>query len=587
MSSFKYFYILFALTLVSAGAIAQVTFKASVSDFKVGLNERLKIDFTIDKQGADNFIPPSFKDFTVLAGPSQATNFSMINGSTSFSQTYSYVIQPTKKGILNITSASIEYNGRIIKSNALKITVTDAVNIPKDANDPRYVASENIHLVAEVSNRNPFIGQSISVVYKLYVNINKVSVRNTRETQSPAFNGFWNQDMPVENLEVQDGTYQGQAHKFVVVKKSVLIPQKSGKLILDPMEIEITAGVPIGRSDLFGNMIFNNINYVVSTGKQIIDVKALPLEGKPENFSGAVGNFKFLVTTDKTTLKLNETAQVKVELQGTGNLKLVDLPKLVTPNGLEVYEPDHQEKIVTSLQGMSGTVYNQYTIVPQFKGKYKIPNLNFSYFNPIEKKYHNLSASDILIEAPYGKNPGNETTTTTKQNVVIADETINYIHNNTTFIAKDKSVFFGTTNFYLWLLSPLLLIPITLVIGKKYKQRTNDILGNKRRKADRLARKYLSEAKKELTHKERFYIALEKALHNYLKATLHVETSEISKEKIEALLLKRHIDTDTIAEFIKVLRDCDFARYAPSSEVQIKDDFDRAKRLITALDKQF
>jgi len=171
--------------------------------------------------------------------------------------------------------------------------------------------------------------------------------------------------------------------------------------------------------------------------------------------------------------------------------------------------------------------------------------------------------------------------------VVIADETINYIHNNTTFIAKDKSVFFGTTNFYLWLLSPLLLIPIALIIGNKYKQRANDILGNKRRKADRLARKYLSEAKKELTHKERFYIALEKALHNYLKATLHVETSEISKEKIETLLLERHIDTDTIAEFIKVLRDCDFARYAPSSEVQIKDDFDRAKRLITALDKQF
>lgn len=587
MSSFKYFYILLALTLVSTGTIAQVTFKASVSDFKVGLNERLKIDFTIDKQGADNFTPPSFKDFTVLAGPSQATNFSMINGNTSFSQTYSYIIQPTKKGVLNITSASIEYNGRIIKSNALKITVTDAVNIPKDANDPRYVASENIHLVAEVSNRNPFIGQSISVVYKLYVNINKVSVRNTRETQSPAFNGFWNQDMPVENLEVQDGTYQGQAHKYVVVKKSVLIPQKSGKLILDPMEIEITAGVPIGRSDLFGNMIFNNINYVVSTGKQFIDVKALPLDGKPENFSGAVGNFKFLVTTDKTTLKLNETAQVKVELQGTGNLKLVDLPKLVTPNGLEVYEPDHQEKIVTSLQGMSGTVYNQYTIVPQFKGKYKIPNLNFSYFNPIEKKYHNLSAPDILIEAPYGKNPGNETTTTTKQDVVLADESISYIHNNTTFMAKDKSVFFGTTNFYLWLLSPLLLIPIALIIGKKYKQRANDILGNKRRKADRLARKYLSEAKKELTHKERFYIALEKALHNYLKATLHVETSEISKEKIEELLLERHIDTNTIAEFIKVLRDCDFARYAPSSEVQIKDDFDRAKRLIAALDKQF
>lgn len=587
MKSFKIFYILLALTLVSTKTIAQVTFKASVSDFKVGLNERVKIDFTIDKQGADNFTPPSFKDFDVVAGPSQSTNFSMINGRTSFSQTYSYIIQPTKKGVLNITSASVEFNGATIKSNTLKITVTEAVSIPKDTNDPRYIASQNIHLVAEVSNKNPFIGQSISVVYKLYVNINKVNVSNTRETQSPAFNGFWNQNIDVETLVVQEGTYHGEPHKYVVVKKSVLIPQKSGKLDLDPMEIEITAGVPIGRSDLFGNMILNNVTYVVSTGKQIIDVKALPLDGKPADFSGAVGNFNFKVTADKTSLKLNETAQIKVELQGEGNLKLVDLPKLTTPNGLEVYEPEHQEKIVTTLQGMSGSVYNQYTIVPQYKGKYKIPNLSFSYFNPIEKKYHSVNSPDILIDAPYGKNPGSETTTNSKQDVVYSDGAMSYIHNNTSFSSVNKSVFFGTSTYYFWLLSPLLLIPIALIIGKKYKERANDILGNKRRESDRLARKYLSEAKKELAHKERFYIALEKALHNYLKATLHVETSEISKEKIEVLLVERHIDTDTITEFIKVLRDCDFARYAPSSDVQIKDDFDRAKRLIAALDKQF
>lgn len=587
MKNFKQFYILLTLVLASQVVLAQITFKASINNFKVGLNERLKIDFTIDKQGADNFTPPSFADFTVLAGPSQSTNFSMINGRTSFTQTYSYIIQPTKKGNLNITSASIEYNGQTIKSNTLKVTVTDAVDIPKDVNDPRYIASENIHLVAEISNKNPFIGQSISVVYKLYVNINKVSVRNTRETQSPAYNGFWNQSIDVENLTVQQGTYHGEPHKYVIVKKSVLIPQKSGKLELDPMEIEITAGVPLGRSDLFGNMIFNNVTYVVTTGKQIIEVQTLPLDGKPDNFLGAVGHYNFKVTADKTTLKLNETAQIKVELQGNGNLKLVDLPKLSAPNGLEVYEPEHQEKISTTLQGMEGSVYDQYTIVPQFKGTYKIPNISFSYFNPIEKKYHTINAPDIIIEAPYGKNPGSETTTNIKQDVVYADGSIRYIHNSTNFSPKNKPIFFGTSSFYLWLLMPLLLIPIALIIGKKYKERANDILGKKRRKADRLVRKYLSEAKKELTHKERFYIALEKALHNYLKATLHVETSEISKEKIETLLVERHIDSDTIAEFIKVLRDCDFARYAPSSEVQIKEDFDRAKRLIAALDKQF
>jgi len=580
-------YILLSLVMVSQVALAQISFKASVNKFKIGLNERIKIEFTIDKQGGDNFTPPDFKNFTVLAGPSQATNFSMINGKTSFTQTYSYIIQPTKKGILKIGSASIQFNGNTVNSNTLKVTVTNAVAIPKNNNDPRYIASQNIHLVAEISNSHPYVGQSISVVYKLYVNINKVSVRNTRETQSPAFNGFWNQNIDVKTLNVQQGTYNGQPHKFVIVKKSVLIPQKSGKLILDPMEIEITAGIPLGRSDLFGNMIYNNVTYVATTGKKHITVKALPLVGKPSDFKGAVGNYNFSINSDKTILKLNETAQIKVVLQGKGNLKLVDLPKLNTPNGLEVYEPEHRENISTTLRGMSGKIYDQYTIVPQFKGKYKIPSIAFSYFNPKEIKYHTINTPPILIDAPYGSNPGNNTVANTKESIKYNSDVLRYIHLKTEFKSINRPVFFGTKQFYLWLLMPLLLIPIILITGNKYKERANDILGNKHRMADKLARKYLSKAKKELGHKERFYIALEKAFHNYLKARLHVETSENSKDKIEQLLTKKNIKKETIDEFIKVLNACDFARYAPSTESKMKEDFNRAKRMITAIDKQF
>jgi BatD DUF11 like domain len=574
------------LILLTHVAFSQVTFKASINKFKVGLNERLKIDFTIDKQGGDNFTPPSFKNFTVLAGPSQATNFAMINGKTSFTQTYSYIIQPTKKGNLTINSASIEYKGVVIKSNTLKVSVTNAVAIPKDENDPRYIASQNIHLVAQVSNARPFVGQSISVVYKLFVNINKVSVRNTRETQSPAFNGFWNQNIDVQNLVVQQGTYQGQPHKYVIVKKSVLIPQKSGKLIIDPMEIEITAGVPIGRRDLFGNMMYKNVNYVVTTGKKIIDVKQLPLEGKPANFNGAVGDYNFKVIADKTTLKLNETAQIKIEIQGRGNLKLIDLPKLTAPNGLEVYEPEHKEKISTTLRGMQGKIYDQYTIVPQFKGKYKIPSIAFSYFNPKDTKYYTLNSPAILIDAPYGKNPGDAIISSTKQNIKYNSGTIRYLHTKTKFSTLKKSVFFGSSKFYTWLLLPFIFIPIAIVVGKKQKERANDVLGNKRRKADKLARKYLSKAKKEMGNKEAFYIALEKALHNYLKASLHVETSEISKDKIATLLQEKNINQENIDAFIKVLTDSDFARYTPSTNVKMEEDYNRAKRIITQLDKQ-
>ncbi|MDH3322470.1 MAG: BatD family protein, partial [Flavobacteriaceae bacterium] len=141
----KYFYILFVLFTVQ-GLMAQVTFKTSVSKTSLGLNERLRIEFSIDKQGADDFTPPDFNNFKVLAGPSQSSSFSSINGKTSYKLTYTYIIQPTRKGTFNIPSASITYEGQTIKTNTVRVVVTDAVEIPKDPDDPRYVASENIHL---------------------------------------------------------------------------------------------------------------------------------------------------------------------------------------------------------------------------------------------------------------------------------------------------------------------------------------------------------------------------------------------------------------------------------------------------------
>ncbi len=356
----------------------EIEFKAKASKNRLGINERLRLTFSVNKQGVDDFKPPVFKDFKVVGGPMTSTNFSSVNGKMTFEQSYTYTLQPRRQGVLTIGSAEAKYDGKVIRSKPLKVTVTKAVEIPKDPNDPRYVASQNIHLVAEVSNASPYVGESIAVVYKLYVDVNSVSVRNTREVESPAFNGFWNQNIEVNGLGAKDGTYQGKQVRYVIVKKAVLIPQKSGKLIIDPMEMEISAGVPIGRTDLFGNMISRNTNYTVSSGRRTINVKPLPLESKPVDFSGAVGDFNFKVTSSKSNLKANESAQIKVEVSGKGNLKLIDLPSIETPNGLERYEPEHKENIRTNLSGLSGRVYDQYTVVPQYRGKYKIPPVSFS-----------------------------------------------------------------------------------------------------------------------------------------------------------------------------------------------------------------
>ena len=583
----KYFHILI-LILTVQGVMAQVTFKTAVSKSELGLNERLRIEFSIDKQGADDFTPPNFNNFKVLAGPSQSSSFSSINGKTSYKLTYTYVIQPTVKGTFTIPSASITYEGQTIRSNTVRVTVSDAIIIPEDPDDPRYVAQNNIHLVAEISNSAPFVGESISVVYKLYVNTGKVNVQNTREVSSPSFSGFWNQSIDVKKWVAKNGTYGGKPHRYVIVRKTVLIPHKSGELVIDPMEMEITAGIPIGRRDFFGNMLMNDISFTLTSGKKTIRVKELPYQNKPFNFTGAVGDFEFNVTASKTSLNANESAQIKVELAGEGNLKLVKLPGVETPKGLEMYEPEHKEEIKTTLSGLRGKVFDQYAVVPQFRGKFKIPGVTFSYFNPKEEKYYTVNTEPLILNALQGKTFSDDINADqTKRSVVSNESDIRYIQSKTTFVSINKEAdFYGSDLFYILLILPLLSIPLGIFIGKKKKERDSDIVGNKRRKADRLARKYLSQAKKQLGKKEEFYIALEKALHNYLKAKLHVETSDISKERIAEILQSKSVNEQTINEFKTVLDNCDYARYTPSTDVMMKQEYEKAKEIIAKIDKQ-
>ncbi len=582
----KYLTILILLITVQS-VVAQVTFKTVVSKTELGLNERLRIEFSIDRQGGDDFTPPDFSNFKVLAGPSQSSSFSSINGKTSYKLTYTYVIQPTAKGTFTIPSATVTYEGEQIKSNTVRITVTDAIDIPEDPEDPRYIAQQNIHLVAEVSDMTPYVGESISVVYKLFVDINQVNVQNTREASSPSFNGFWNQNIEVKKWVAKNGTYGGKPHRFVIVRKTVLIPTKAGKLEIEPLEMEITAGVPIGRRDFFGNMLMNDVNFTLTSGRRTISVKELPSEGKPFNFNGAVGDFEFTVTPSKTELKSNESAQIKVELKGEGNLKLVQLPGIETSNGLEVYDPEHKENIKTTLNGLSGSVYDQYAVVPLSRGKFKIPGVSFSYFNPKEGKYHSVDTAPIMLNALSGVELSDETIVSNKQAVVTSEGDIRYIHLKTAFISTlEDEEFFGSDLFYLLMILPLLSIPLGIFIGRKKQERDSDIVGNKRRKADRLARKFLSQARKELGKKEAFYIALEKALHNYLKAKLHVETSEISIEKIAEILHNKQVDESTIQEFSKVLENCDYARYTPTTDVMMKQEYENAKTAISKIDKQ-
>ena len=583
------FYIVLFLSFCTLSVVAQeAKLTAKVSKNKLGVNQRLRIVFSINKQGADNFTPPNFKNFKVIGGPSQSVSQSWVNGKVSFSQSYTYIIQPKRKGELMIPAASIEIAGKTIKSEPLKIIALSAVDIPKDPNDPNYIADQNIHLVAEISKSNPYIGEGVYLEHRLYISQN-IGIQDFTVTQSPQYSGFWNQDIKVVRFNgAKTGKYNGEDYRYVVLKKALLIPTKSGKLTIDPMKMDIIVSVPTGRGDFFGNAITRNIKKEFSSAKKTIIAKDFPIEGKPANFGGAVGDFTFKVSLSKNALKANETSQIKVGVTGKGNLKLFELPTIETPEELETYQPERKESVRVNTTGIQGNVADLYTVVPQYKGKYKIPNTSFSYFNPKEKKYITITTEDLFVDVLEGKElVTNNTNSILKQTIQTTGKNFRYIQTKSNFVSNKNSDFFKSNLFYILLLLPLISIPIGIFIAKKNEERNNDIVGNKQRKAERLAKKYLSEAQKQLGKKEAFYEALERALHNYLKAKLGIETADISKEKITQILENKNVDNSTINQFIEVLKNSDFARYTPFTALQMKEEFEKAKQVIIKLDKQF
>ena len=579
-------YVLFS----SIANFAQVQFEAKVSKNSLGLNERLRVDFTMNADG-DNFTPPDFDGFKVVNGPMQQVSQSWINGKVSFNKSYSYFLMPTRRGAVTIDQASIEINGQTYKTSPIKVTITAAIDLPKNPQDaPQVSADDAIHLVAEVSKSNPYINEPITVVYKLYFSYN-IGISNWRELDKPKYNDFWSQNIDIKQLKVEDGTYNGEKIRVVTLRKTVLYPQKSGKLAIEPLSMDIDMEIPTNRRNFFGQYQTMQTNKRVSAGAKTINVKALPENGKPADFTGAVGSFKFEAKPSKTTLKHGESLDLKVVVSGTGNLKLFDLPKPVVPTALEMYDPVHKENVNSPLSGMTGSISDSYTIIPQFKGEYPIKPMSFSYFDLNSRSYKTIVSPEIMVkvldgpestEAVATQNPDENPT----KKAISATSKFEFIKLKTNLKPIKQPDFFGSSLFYGLMFIPFLCIPVLMFFRSKKEARDGDVVGNRIRRSNKLAKKYLSEAKKQIQNKELFYIALEKALHNFLKAKLHIETSEMSKEIMHATLLERKANENTVSEFIKLVENCEFARYAPSSSSAIQSDFDKAVGLISELEKQ-
>lgn len=568
---------------------AQVSFDAKVSKKRLGLNERLRIDFIMNENG-DNFIPPDFTNFLVVSGPQQSVNRSWVNGVSSFSKTYTYFLTPKSKGILSIGQAQITINGEVYKTSPIEVQVTEAVKKPNDPDNIDYLTDENIHLIAEISNNSPYLNEGISVVYKLYFR-NPISINDVQELESPTYGDFWSSKINIGRIQVDPrGQYKGEPYNEVVWQKVVLYPQKSGKLAIEPLTLNLQLSVPSNRRDLFGRRILKQGQKTITSGRRILNIKPLPTSGQPENFTGAVGQFDFDVILSKDALKASESFQAKIKVSGKGNLNLFQLPEINVPNTLEVYEPERKETIKTTLSGTEGTVEENYTIVPQYQGKYPIPPVSFSYFDPKAKNYKTVRSQELLVDVYEGPTSGMTNTspgpTSSRTPLTASEGAFRFIQLETDFKPVITKAFWMSNRFWLLFILPFVLLLLGYYINRFVIQKSKESASNKQRLAEKLAKKYLSSAKKAFGNQVAFYEALERALHNYLKAKLKIETIELSKTKIAELLENKKVDKVIATEFIAVIENCERARYAPESEGSIQTDFEKASRAMAMIDRQ-
>ena len=566
------------LTISSFVLSAQVNFEATVSKSKLALNERLRIDFVMNQNG-DNFSPPEFENFQIIGGPNQSIKTSYVNGERKFSKTYSYFLKPLKKGKLKINQASIEIDGEIYKSLQIEVLITDSVKQPSDS-ITQYYNDDDIELRALISKGSPYLNEPITVVYKLYYKA-PINISDARETETPNFKDFWSQIIKIPQLKVKREIYKGQNYNVVEWRKVVLYPQKVGELEISPLSLNLVLDVPTDKRDFFGNVIYDQTSQIISTGMRRIIVKDLPQLGKPDSFSGAVGNFEFDVILNKNSLRATESFQAELKVKGNGNLKLFDLPDILVPNSMELFEPEREELISTNLSGMSGSVSKYFTVIPRFQGNFPIEEVEFSYFDPNTEKYKVVKSPRLTIDV-YDGPVISSTITNDNSNIITSNDSFRFIKLKGNLREVNNDVFFQSQFFYAIVTTPFILL-LSFLLFTTYKRNKKESSSELIRIEERKINKMIDSAKKSIGDKILFYDKIEKAIIKSLIVKFSIRMDSLNKEKIQQIGHEKGLSKDDVLLIIKLIENCEKARYSRSSDSIMNKDLEIAKKVISSI----
>lgn len=572
--------IAFIWALLSVGLFAQ-SFTASLSSIKVGLNDQFQLTFTFEGKEISsirNFSPPSLSNFYVLSGPNQSTSVQIINGVVSGSLSFSYYLKPKKTGKFTIGVASVSYQRKTYRSNPLKFEVikgsTQAER--RSNNNNNNISDEdiaqNLFIRATVNKKTVYLGEQVTVTYKLYTRLTIAAQMSI--SKLPQYKGFWSEELNTSgNISFTTEIVSGKRYRVGLLKKAALFPTQIGKLTITPFELNVPIRIRNKRRtgnifDDFFNDPFDQgqmINYDAKSNSVKITVLPLPDKNVPASFKGTVGNFTMSASIDKTNIKTNETASLKINIKGSGNVKLLNIPEIKIPNGIDKYEPKITEKI-NRAGIISGIKNAEYVIIPRTPGRKEIAPIRFTYFNPAKKKYITLSSKKFVINVTPGKSIVSSTITgVSKEDIKLLGEDIHFIKTETNDLFIKQGILLFSYQFWMMTIIPFVLLIGILVWQKKQNKLAGDIRSLRYNKAQKVVKARLKKAKKLLHTKNEldFYSEISLALFGYLEDKLHLSKAEFSLDRAEQVLKEKGINDDLITELKQCAEKCEFIRFAP------------------------
>ena len=573
---------------------------------QVMVGERFQVVFEANAEGK-NFQAPSFDGLTVLGGPftSTSSSFSMVNGSMSHTVkcTYTYALQAYQEGTVHVGSASLTVKGNKITSQPFDIKV-----IPDDGSHAApsgggtssgqgqsqqnttdsQVSGKDLFLRVIPSKKSAYVGEQVVLTYKLYT---KVPVSSVSLSKMPSYAGFWTKDISDNSgtLKQSSEYINGIEYTTAEIQKVIVVPQRSGKLALDPMTMECIAQIRTERNNnrsmdpfeaFFNDPFFNrnivNVKKELSSQALTLEVKNLPENGKPASFAGAVGNYSFKSDIDKTELSTNEAVTLTLTVSGTGNVELLQMPEPVFPPDFEVYDPKISTSTNVGPQGLTGTKKAEYLAIPRRAGSFTIPSVEFSYYNSSTDSYEVLSSDpyEIKVEKGSGSDDGGGVFTSNQEDIKYLGSDIRHIMTGDARLKPTHTVFFGSAAYFVALLVLLLLFIILLFVLKKREQMSKDTAANRNRKADKVARGRLKNAYQHLKAKnqEKFYVEMSQALWGYIADKLGIERSKLSMDTVSETMKGKNVPDELTQQFVDTLNNCEFARFAPGSAEEKMDD---------------